>query len=152
MKDDTGFYGLEFRRAVQKQIPAPAAPYTLPTPQAWTPTISQPGSLAYTDNGCWYVDYGSTVLLHMNVNMDAAGTAGQALTISNLPFSAWSSTNQPCVGAFRFWNGSTGYIGSVLVMSGDASKLLFQTHTGSNFTPAVNNTTELSFTAWYRKA
>lgn len=81
--------------------------------QAWSPTISQPGSIAKTVNWGWYKRFNGFYLATCKLTITASGTGGNAITVST------PLTHLVAFGIFVFYDTSLGAyrVGGVLPQS-----------------------------------
>lgn len=70
--------------------------------QTWTPTVSQPGSIAKTVNWGWYQRQGGLYRADCKLSITGSGTGGNAITVST-PF-----THVDAGGIFRIFDTSLG--------------------------------------------
>lgn len=107
-------------------------------PAAWlaawttfTPTLTQSGAVTKTVTRASYIQMGKTVIVHCNLAITGAGSAGTAITLGALPVAAVSGAG--ITGAFKYLDaGTVLYAGTteaasttsvVFIVSGNANAL-----------------------------
>jgi hypothetical protein len=125
---------------------------TIPTASAWTsytPTISQPGSIAKTVTYAKYIQVGGLVQVVVNLAPTASGTTSNAITVS-LPVTAADANG--IMGNFRYHDASVGYyFGSAEGASTTSVQFLIQHETlGTSF--AIANGDRLKAVITYAAA
>jgi hypothetical protein len=82
--------------------------------QDWTPTVDQGGAVAVTATIARYTIIGDTVHLLVQLDVTGSGSAGNAVTISNLPANSIAGVANVPVGVGRIsTGGGSNYIGNV---------------------------------------
>lgn len=78
---------------------------------AWTPTWTQSATITKTITRATYTRFGRMITAYFNLTATSAGTAANAVNISNLPVAA--ATGAPIVGSWWYLDaGTTVYVGS----------------------------------------
>jgi hypothetical protein len=104
-------------------------------PARWvdfTPALTQGGAVIHTVDFARYIRVGKLAVVQLQITVDAAGTAGQAIAISSLPdILAPAQASPAVVGTFLIIDaGTADYAGAVVV--GSAAAFVFIGHAETN--------------------
>ncbi len=80
---------------------------------SWTPTMTQSGSVTFTNTRSRYVRQGRLITMQAAMDVTGSGTSGNDIIVGNLPVTAAAAAGM--VGSFYYLDsGSTIYSGTVL--------------------------------------